>query len=191
MGVLDVIAIGIALSMDACAITVANCTAYSKSLDNKKLWSMPVAFALFQGIMPLIGFYLGSIFASYLSAIGGFLTSGVFYLLSIKIIIDIIKEMKEKDENKKNEQGTLTLGMVIIQAVATSVDALIIGVSLSLNLASPFWAVGLIALTTFVLVAIAMMLGKSLGKVLGKYASWVGAIILFALATKELISAIV
>lgn len=191
MGILEVIAIGVALSMDACAVTVANCTAYQKSLTNKKLWSMPISFAVFQGLMPLIGFYLGSIFAEHLSSIGGFLTAGVFYILAIKIIIDIVKEMKSKEEEKEQTQGNLTLGTIIVQAVATSIDALIIGVSLSLNLTSPFWAVGVIALTTFALVSIAMLLGKSLGKVLGKYASWVGAIILFAIATKELITALI
>ena len=189
MGIFEIIAIGVALSMDACAITVANCTAYQKDLTLKKQWSMPIAFAVFQGIMPLIGFYLGSFFAEYLSAIGGFLTAGIFYILAGKIIFDIIKESKNKEEEPKKNK--LTYGMIIVQAVATSIDALIIGVTLSLSLATPFLAVGLIALTTFVLVALAMLLGKSLGKFLGKYAEWAGAIILFIIATKELITALI
>ena len=190
MGIFEIIAIGVALSMDACAITVANCTAYQKDLTLKKQWAMPIAFAIFQGIMPLIGFYLGTFFAEYLSSIGGFLTAGIFYVLAGKIIFDIIKESKNKDDEQP-KKSQLTYGMIAVQAVATSIDALIIGVTLSLTLATPFLAVGLIAVTTFVLVAIAMLLGKYLGKFLGKYAEWVGAIILFIIATKELISALV
>jgi putative Mn2+ efflux pump MntP len=191
MGVLEIIAIGVALSMDACAITVANCTAYQKDLTLKKQWSMPIAFAIFQGIMPLIGFYLGTFFAEYLSSIGGFITAGIFYVLAGKIIFDIIKDSKEKDTDNQPKKNQLTYSMIIIQAVATSIDALIIGVTLSLSLTTPFLAVGLIAVTTFALVTVAMLLGKSLGKFLGKYAEWAGAIILFIIATKELITALI
>ena len=191
MSVWDIIAIGIALSMDACALTIANCTVCKKGLSLKKQWAMPISFALFQGVMPIIGYFIGSLFAKYLESIGGFLVAGVFYALSIKIVIDIIKDMK-KDKNKEEcPVKDLSFGMIIVQAVATSVDALLIGVSFSLNLSfSIFGAVGIIALTTFILVSIAMILGKYLGSVLGKYAEWAGAIILFALATKELVFAI-
>ena len=191
MSILDVIAIGIALSMDACAITIANCTVYKKTLSIKKQWSMPIAFAVFQGIMPLIGFYIGSIFAKYLQSIGGYVTAAVFYALAIKIVVDLVKEMRCEGPECPIGQ-TLTYSTVIVQAVATSIDALIIGVSLSIGLTfSILGAVGLIVATTFILVAIALMLGKYLGDILGKYAEWTGAIILFALATKELVSAIV
>lgn len=191
MSIWDIIAIGVALSMDACAITIANCTVYKKSLTQKKLWSMPTAFAVFQGIMPLLGFFIGSLFAKYLQSFGGYITSAVFYILSFKIVFDLIKEMKCQGEQCKNGQ-ILTYSMVLIQAVATSVDAFIIGVSLSFTLTfSIYIAILIIALTTFVLVAIAMLLGKYLGSILGKYAEWVGAGILFILATKELVMAII
>ena len=191
MTVWEIIAIGIALSMDACAITIANCTVYKKSLSQKKLWSMPTAFAVFQGIMPLIGFFIGSLFAKYLQSFGGYITAAVFYILSFKIVFDLIKEMNCQGDQCKNGQ-VLTYTMVLIQAVATSVDAFVIGVSLSFSLTfSIFIAVLIIALTTFVLVAIAMLLGKYLGSILGKYAEWVGAVILFILATKELVMAII
>lgn len=190
MSVWDIIAIGIALSMDACALTIANCTVCKKGLSLKKQWAMPISFAIFQGVMPIIGYFIGSLFAKYLESIGAFLVAGVFYALSIKIVIDIIKDMKKDKEECPAKD--LSFGMIIVQAVATSVDALLIGVSFSLNLSfSIFGAVGIIALTTFILVSIAMILGKCLGSVLGKYAEWAGAIILFALATKELVFAII
>ena len=191
MSILEVIAIGIALSMDACAITIANCTVYKKTLSIKKQWSMPIAFAVFQGIMPLIGFFIGSIFAKYLQSFGGYVTAAVFYALAIKIVIDLVREMRCEGPECPIGQ-TLAYSTVVVQAVATSIDALIIGVSLSISLTFSIWgAVGLIVATTFILVSIALMLGKYLGDILGKYAELTGAIILFALATKELVCAII
>lgn len=187
MSIWDIIAIGVALSMDACALTIANCTVY-KNLNHKKQWAMPVTFAIFQGVMPILGFFVGSIFAKYLQSIGGFLVAGVFYLLCGKILYDIIKD---KEKNGKVRQN-LSYALILIQAIATSVDALIIGVTLSFSLTfSIFVASSVIAVTTFILVAVAMVLGKILGSTLGKYAEWAGAGILFILATKELVIAII
>ena len=66
MSIIDIIFIGIALSIDACAVTIANCATYKNCLSKKKEWAMPVLFAFFQGLMPLIGFGIGSIFADFL-----------------------------------------------------------------------------------------------------------------------------
>ena len=101
MNVWDVIAIGIALSMDACALAIANCTVYKNMLTKKQLFAIPTAFAIFQGLMPLIGFFIGNFFAKYLENFGGFLVAGVFYILSAKIIIDLIKESKEEQEGRR------------------------------------------------------------------------------------------
>ncbi len=191
MNVFDLILIGIALSMDASALTIANCTIYGKNLTKKKEWSMPIAFALFQGIMPLIGYFIGSTFADSIEGFSGYITAGVFFILCAKIVFDIIKEkteIKEVDNNKEN----YTFLLLFIQGVATSIDALFIGVTLSFELSfSIYIAVLIIAVVTFIIVSIALIFGKYLGKVFGKYAEYVGAVILFALAVKSLIEAIV
>lgn len=186
----DVLLIGIALSMDACALTFSNCTVYNKSLNKKKEWSMPIAFAIFQGIMPLIGYFLGYLLTKhiYLSAIGEYLVAGVFYVLAIKIVIDILKSRKKEEKETANE---FTFKLLLIQAVATSIDAFFVGITMSLSLTfNVFLACSIIALTTFGLVAVCLLLGKYIGKVLGKYAEWAGALILFLLATKNLLTAL-
>ena len=187
MSVWEIIAIGIALSMDACTITIANCTITKGKLPLKKQWSMPIMFALFQGIMPLLGYFTGSLFSGYLQTYGGYITSGIFFILALKIVWDIVKGLRTKQTEEK--QKKLSFGLIVIQAIATSIDAFIIGATaLVIGLTfSVFIATLIIALTTFILVAITTFLGKYLGNVLGKYASYVGAIILFALAIKELI----
>ncbi len=185
MSIIDIIFIGIALSIDACAVTIANCTTYKNCLDKKKEWSMPVLFAFFQGLMPLIGFLVGSLFASFITPIAPFVTAGIFLFLAVKIIIDIFKR---EEENVCNV-NSFTLSIVVLQAVATSIDALAVGVTL-INLSfSVFIAIGLIAGVTFILVSLALVFGKSLGKLFGKYAEWVGAGILLFLSIKSLIEA--
>ncbi len=197
MEYIDIILIGIALSIDACAITVANCNIYNNSLSKKNLWYMPVMFALFQGAMPLIGFYLGTTFSGYISGFAGYITSGIFFILAIKILIDNVKEIKEskREQSEKQENKTqknFSIWLVLIQAFATSIDAFAIGLTFSLSYTiSIFIAISIIIVITFILVCLSILLGKSLGKLFGKYANWIGFGILLILAVKELIFAII
>ena len=189
MDILDIIFIGVALSMDACAITIANCVEQGSCLTKKQTWAMPTFFALFQGLMPLIGYLIGHLFYEYIGAYGKYLTSLIFFVLGIKMIIDVIKEKKcEKEKVCDIEcKKKLTLGVIAIQAVATSLDALIVGITLNEYSLPYYVSVILIAVVTFVLVLLALFLGKSLGKILGKYSNYVAIVIILALAIKSLI----
>ena len=187
MQLYEVILIGIALSIDACAITIANCTTYKNSLNKLKEWSMPVAFAIFQGIMPLIGYFIGSIFANFIAPFTKFLTAGIFLFLAVKIILDIYKG--DQCDTTKKTCRSFSIGLIILMAIATSIDALAVGVTLINLTFSVYLAVLVIATVTFILVSIALIFGKTLGKLFGKYAEWVGAIILLALSIKSLIEA--
>ena len=194
MNILDVFLIGVALSMDAFALTIANSTTYKGSLTRKKEWAMPITFALFQGIMPLIGYYIGSLFFGYVEGYIGYITTGIFFVLTGKILFDIIKDAKEeKNGTNGDEKKThkFTIWILLVQAVATSIDALAVGVTLVSSTLSIFVAIGIIAGVTFLLVTVALLIGKYLGAILGKYATYVGAILLFALAVKNLIQAII
>ena len=227
MSIVEVLLIGVALATDAFALTVANCATYKKSLNRLKEWSMPTAFAVFQFLMPVIGFYIGSIFSSYLATISKYLTAGIFFLLAIKIVIDNVNEIKEiktaeaaeksgftevrgaangagaagvvgsngtangSAKESGNSDGVFTFRVLILQAVATSIDALAVGVTFSVELSfSVFAAAAIIGGITFIIVATALLIGKYLGKLLGKYATWLGAAILLALAVKNLADAI-
>ena len=194
MGIFEIILIGIALSMDACALTIANCTTYKNNLCKKHEWSMPIAFAIFQGLMPLLGYFIGSAFANLLEPITGYLTAGIFLVLGAKIVIDIIKEGKECSIQNKNEcdckKSKFTYSLLIFQAFATSIDALAIGVTFVDLTFSVFLAALVISAVTFILVSAALIFGKKLGELFGKYAEWVGAIILIILAIKSLVEAL-
>ena len=191
MNIWEIIVIGVALAMDAFALTVANCTTYEKSLNAKKEWSMPLAFAAFQFLMPVIGYFVGGIFAGFISSFAKFLTAGIFFILSAKIVFDVLEEKRAK--NPTQAKTNFTVYVLLIQAVATSIDALAVGITFAaLTLPfSVFIAAGIIGVITFLIVAFALFIGKSLGKLLGRYAVWAGAVILFALAVKNLIEGLV
>jgi len=194
MELLDIVLISIALSMDACVLTIANCATYKQTLTTKQEWAMPTAFAIFQGVMPLIGFFIGSVFSSILGMVAEYVSIIIFFILAVKIIIDIIKERNIEQPIQKEQvckKAKFTLYVLLIQAIATSIDALAVGVTFINLKISVVVAVLIIAIITFALVTIALLFGKSLGKLFGKYAQWVGAIILLLLAIKSLISALI
>ena len=196
MEIIQIILIGITLAIDAFAVTVANCTTYKHCLSKQKEWSMPIAFALFQFLMPVIGYFVGSLFIDYLGKFSGFLSAGIFLVLSLKIIIEKVKEIIENEKIVEvtvcDRSKLFTLPVLLLQGVATSIDALAIGVTFAVSLSmNIFVASAIIGITTFILVSIALLIGKILGKAIGKYADFVGAGILFILFIKCLIEAII
>ncbi len=195
MNILDVILIGLALAMDAFALTIANCTTYKNCLTKKRAWAMPVFFSLFQFIMPVIGFYLGHLISKEISTIAGYVTFGVFLILAGKIVFDNLKELRKDEQiTEANEKhcNFFSFKILIVQAIATSIDAFLIGATkFAFTLSHPFFASLAVGGITLLIVAFALFIGKGLGKALGKFAEWTGAIILFALAIKELIQAII
>lgn len=191
MNFLDVILIGIALAMDACVVTISNCATYKGCLTKRKCIAMPITFGIFQGIMPLIGFFIGSFFFGYIEEYIGYLTSAIFLALALKIIFDIAKERKSESKESNSNSHKFSISLLFIQAIATSIDALAIGFSFSSLTFNVYLAVLTIAVVTFILVSIAMFLGNQVQKMLDKYADWIGAFILIILAVKTLIESIV
>ena len=194
MDYLNIVFIGIALAIDACALTIANCATYKDVLNRKKEWAMPITFALFQGVMPLIGFLLGWLIKDYITGVLDFISAGIFFILSLKIVIDIIKEKKESKQieevDKTKKVAKFTVPLLLLQGLATSIDALVVGVTL-VNGVPIYISVIIISAITFALVALALLFGKFLGKIFNKYAEWVGAGILLALAIKSLIEGLI
>ena len=199
MNIFEIIIIGITLAIDACAVTVANCATYKKTLTTKQEWAMPICFSVFQFLMPVIGYFLGSIFADKLGFVSKFISAGIFLVLALKIFIEKIKEIIENKKEKEVEicsistttpEKPFNYSTLIVQGIATSIDALAIGVVFAIELSfSIFIAGGIIGVTTFLLVALSLFLGKFLSKAFNEYAEWVGASILFLLFVKSLIEA--
>ena len=180
MSISEIVLIGIALSMDAFAVCVASSMVYTNMTWLRKL-SMPIMFRAFQGIMPILGVLSRKSFSHRLLKNG----QDSISLLILGIIgINMIREGLAKDE--ETEPKKLTLWILLVQAVATSIDAFAVGVSFAANSANIWQSAPIIAVTTFVLSLIALFVGTKAGEKLGDKAEILGGIILIIIGIKSL-----
>lgn len=179
MTITEILLIGIALSMDAFAVCLSSGMVYPDIKGGRKML-MPLAFGIFQGIMPIAGFYLGSLFADLINRFSGPLALIILGTIGMNMIREGISP--EKTEKPK----TLTLSTLIFQAVATSIDAFAVGVSFAASSAPIFFASPIIAATTFLLSTAAVSIGEKVGEHLGDRAEIIGGVILIIIGIKAL-----
>ena len=153
---LSVLLIGISLSMDAFAVTVTNAVSLRPFRGRDMLWSA-VYFGGFQFLMPLLGALLAGTVSGHLIRFGPYISFVLLGYIGVKMILDAVKS-DTGDENVR----TLTHSRLLALAVATSIDALAVGVSFAFSPPSPgIWlSCALIGCTTFVLTLLAATVGK-------------------------------
>lgn len=175
------IGLGLGLSMDAVAVTITNTLVYHP-LDRRKQIAMPLFFGLFQGLMPLLGSLVGDVFSDLVEDYAGWVTCAILGVIGLKMLIDGLKHETVCKEN------ALTYRMLFMQAIATSIDAMAVGVSIALmDDDVVVLAAGVIALTTFCCSLLALFLGKLCGRRLGNHARVLGGVILLVLAVKAVL----
>ena len=183
MGFWELMVLAVGLSMDAFAVSVC------KGLSMKKAALKDGAicgiwFGGFQGLMPLVGFFLGTLFADAIKAFDHWVA---FVLLAL-IGINMLKEAFEKEECCQSSDADLSFKTMLVMAIATSIDALAVGISLAMAGNVNIWtAVGLIGATTFVLSACGVKIGNVFGSRYEKGAQIAGGVILILLGTKILL----
>ena len=192
MKVYEIILVGLVLSLDAFAVTISNMTSY-KDIKKDKIIAMPVYFALFQGVMPLIGYYFGSLVAGkFVTKYSGYVSFAIFFALATKMLVDVIVQSKKKDKDNadteaKEEQSAFTYKILTIQAIATSIDAFAVGITLVAAPVDIFVAIAIITGITAIMIAAGLLIGKFLGDVLGNKATIAGILILYGVAIKTLV----
>lgn len=183
MSIFEIILYGISLSMDAFAVAVCKGLAMEKITLAKSsvvgLW-----FGSFQGLMPFLGFLIGSLFNKYIERFDHWIA---FVLLAI-IGFNMIKESRCCDEDS-NTSGSLNFKIMLVMAIATSIDALAVGVAFSFKLTFErmLLAVLVIGVTTFLLSAIGTKIGNIFGVKYKSKAELAGGIILILLGLKILL----
>lgn len=178
MNIIDILFIGLGLSMDAFAVSVCKGLAMKK-MNIKKALVCSLYFGVFQALMPLIGYFLGSGFKNVVSSVDHWIA---FVLLGI-IGINMIKEAKscEAVNDAMDVKTMLTL------AVATSIDALAIGVTFAFLKVSITPAITIIGVTTFICCFVGVKLGNIFGEKLKTKAEIAGGVVLILMGTKILI----
>ncbi len=163
---------GLALSMDAFTVSV------SKGMTLKNLTTslgikIALSFGIFQGIMPFLGWFLGVSFEKYIVAIDHWIA----LILLTYLGFNMIKGFFEKDEVEENK-SYLTNKELFVLSIATSIDALAVGISFAFTDVNIYYICISITVITFIMCLIGVFLGKKIGNVLSFYAELLGGVIL-------------
>ena len=181
MGIVEIVLIGIALSFDAMSVTICNLLA-NPQLSRLRAMGMPIAFGLFQGIMPALGFFAGSFAAELIDAYAGVVAFVILGFIGTKMIKDGV--MATGEVEKGSGLGIVTL---LAQAVATSIDAFAVGVSFVSSNAPIALSSTIIGVCTFTLCILMLAVGRKMGALLGERAQVVGGVVLIAIGLKALL----
>ena len=183
MGLWELFLLAVGLSMDAFAVSICKGLAMKKaSLRGQVICG--IWFGGVQALMPLLGFLLGSLFAEMIEAVDHWVAFGLLVMIGV----NLLREARSKSSGEEELDADLSVRTMFLLAVATSIDALAVGISLAMTgNVNIFAAVGLIGIVTGVLSAIGVKIGNVFGSRFEKKAQMAGGIILILLGCKILI----
>ena len=181
MSFLELFLIAIGLSMDAFSVSIC------KGLTTKRFsWRMALVCGLwfggFQVLMPTIGYFLGAQFQEMIEAYDHWIAFGLLFLIGANMIREAVWG---KEEGKEN--GALDFKTMLLLAIATSIDALAVGVSFACIQVKLWSSVAVIGLTTFVFSVLGVKIGNVFGSKYEKSAGIIGGIILILIGLKILL----
>ena len=166
--------------MDAFAVSVGKGMTL-KRVQPRHALSAGVWFGGFQGLMPLIGYYVGRSFAEYVVSVDHWIAFGLLVLIGLNMIRETIWG---DDEEQDSDFGVRTM---LIMAIATSIDALAVGVSMAFLDVNIWFSAAVICIVTLIISAAGVYLGTMFGARLGSKAGIVGGLILIAIGVKILV----
>lgn len=185
MGFGELFLLALGLSMDAFAVSVCKGLAMKKATLGAGClcgaW-----FGGFQGLMPLIGFLLGGLFAGVIESFDYIVAFGLLAVIGA----NMLKEAFSKKCECEDCDADLSVKTMFVMAVATSIDALAVGISLAMEGANIWIAVALIGAVTFAMCALGVKIGSVFGGKFEKKAQIAGGVILILLAVKMLVEGI-
>lgn len=179
MGILDLFLIAVGLSMDAFAVSICKGLSLGK-ISGKHMCIAGLWFGGFQALMPLIGYFLGSFFANAITEYDHWIAFLVLAVLGV----NMIREAFQEEEKLDDSMAVLTM---LLLAVATSIDALAVGVTFAFLKVAILPAVLFIGLITFFLSAAGIKIGSVFGAKYEKKAEVTGGVVLILIGVKILL----
>lgn len=176
----DIIVIALGLAMDAAAVSLAAAAAgFAK--DGRAIFRLAFHFGLFQFMMPVVGWFLGVGFVSYLKAVDHWIAFFLLIFVGGRMILSGL------DSSQASMQKDPSRGMTMVMlSIATSIDALAIGLSLAMLEVSIWYPSGMIGLITGAVSLLAIFIGKRLGALFGKRMEIMGGLILIFIGSRIL-----
>ena len=180
MTFIELLLIAIGLSMDAFSVSIC------KGLTTKKFsWRMALVcglwFGFFQALMPIIGYFLGAQFQEMIEAYDHWIAFGLLFLIGANMIREAVWGKEE------SQDGSLGFKTMLLLAIATSIDALAVGVSFACIRVKLWSSVIVIGLTTFAFSVLGVKIGNVFGSKYEKSAEIIGGIILILIGLKILL----
>lgn len=171
-----------ALSMDAFAVSITKGMTI-KNLKKSTALKMALAFGVFQGGMPLLGWALGISFESYIKSIDHWIAFILLGFIGFNMIKGFFDDRKEENASELEFSATtdvddLSNKEIIMLAVATSIDALAVGISFAFLNVSIIPAASIICIITFLVCVVGVFVGNKVGDIFNGYAELVGGVIL-------------
>ena len=171
-----------ALSMDAFAVSITKGMTI-KNLKKSTALKMALAFGVFQGGMPLLGWALGISFESYIKSIDHWIAFILLGFIGFNMIKGFFDDRKEENASELEFSATtdvddLSNKEIIMLAVATSIDALAVGISFTFLNVSIIPAASIICIITFLVCVVGVFVGNKVGDIFNGYAELVGGVIL-------------
>lgn len=180
MGILELILIAIGLGMDAFAVSICKGISMPK-MNWKKAIIIGLYFGIFQAVMPVIGYTLGKAFENLVTSIDHWIAFGLLLIIGIKMLIDAFKD----DNVSVND--SVNWKVMIILAIATSIDALAVGITFAFLQVNLLLAVLIIGIITFILCVIGTKIGNNFGNKFENKAEILGGIVLILIGVKILL----
>jgi putative Mn2+ efflux pump MntP len=186
MGFWELMTLAFSVSMDAFAVSVCKGLCMKKA-SLKASATCGAWFGGFQAMMPLIGFFLGTLFAAAIEAIDHWVAFGLLALIGANMLKEAFEKNEEGDCCDANG-ADLSVKTMFVMAIATSIDALAVGISLAMaGGVNIYVAVSLIGAFTFFMSALGVQLGNIFGSRFEKPAELTGGVILILLGAKILL----
>lgn len=183
MQTFEIILVGIGLAMDAFAASI--CKGMSmKKLNIKHALIIALYFGGFQALMPLAGWVLGSKFQVYIVSFDHWIAFALLAFLGLKTIIDTIRD---RDEAGEKAESHIDHKELFLLAIATSIDALAVGVTMAFLNVKLISAVSIIGIITFCICMLGVTVGNMFGLTFKKKASFAGGVILIIIGSKILL----
>ena len=182
---IELFLIGVGLSMDAFAVSICKGLGMEK-VNKKQAFVIGLYFGGFQALMPLIGWFLGIRFQQYITSIDHWIAFVLLVFIGGKMIVDVLTE-KEEEEVCPSCVERLDIKELFLLAIATSIDALAVGITFAFLQVSIVPAITIIGIVTFVISAAGVFIGNIFGSKYKKKAELVGGIILVLIGVKILL----
>ena len=177
MGLIELLLISVGLAMDAFAVSVGKGMTLKRVRPRHAL-TAGLWFGLFQGLMPLIGYFVGQSFAEYVVSVDHWIAFGLLTLIGVNMIREAVSGEEEEVD------GSFGVRTMLVMAIATSIDALAVGISMAFLNVNIWFSAAVICVVTLLISGVGVYLGSAFGTRLGSKAGIVGGVILIAIGIK-------